>query len=505
MRLLICTTALLALGCADAGADPGPDEAPIVYPGPSGRATDPAVTRNTLDGPSPTPGDRIDAWGADVVLRDEDVAIGEHLVMPGDLDGDGVDDLVVTAIRDDHYEGCHDVDPPSCVHLTQHEVRIYYGGSAVAQGAPDAVLLTPIVPGRTLYVAAAGDVDGDGLADLLVGLDTHAGPAPVTLLYGGPRRAGEAPLQSAGPLLRHGEANTGLAKVVGLGDLDGDGYADFALGGAPGVPLHVFYGRPARWVGAVQADLAADATIHLTDDAQLWGVAAGDLDGDGLDDLLVRVRGEAGGAARLHRVAGQEARLEGAVALADAGTSIAGITEVLGALGDLDGDGRAELGLETEDGLTVIAAGRAEWPDGVDLSVAARAQLHLPADQVETRGPGGCRTMARAGDVTGDGWPDVLCGHEAAYVGGAAYVVPGREGGLRGDVSLEREAIAFLGRHIPREALAEGEAAGAFVVGGSDINHDGVDDFAFGADFLDYGVLRGSATCHVVFGWRAGR
>jgi hypothetical protein len=133
-------------------------------------------------------------------------------------------------------------------------------------------------------VAAAGDVNGDGYADLLSGGFSLGNPV-TTLFLGGPMVPSSSPLTTF-PGVAGGDAGD---RAFGLGDLDGDGYADIGtvtfgpdnggrvslvLGsaGMPGPPLPLSQGAPSEYAG--------------------WSMAgAGDLDGDGLDDLVLGARG----------------------------------------------------------------------------------------------------------------------------------------------------------------------------------------------------------------------
>jgi RNA polymerase sigma factor (sigma-70 family) len=133
------------------------------------------------------------------------------------------------------------------------------------------------------FLAGAGDIDGDGSADLLIaGMDEDAlglTNAGVVYLYSG---ATGALLQKIDGSFANGQLGIGLA---GLGDLNGDGKGEYAVG-APG------YSGPYQGIVDVYSGLNAAPILQLQGEAvgDRFGFSvanAGDVDGDGLSDILV--------------------------------------------------------------------------------------------------------------------------------------------------------------------------------------------------------------------------
>jgi hypothetical protein len=198
--------------------------------------------------------------------------LGRAVAGAGDVNGDGYDDVVMAAQGYDHFTG---------------RVYLYAGG-------PDGLSGTPlsIVSGEGpadsfgVSLAAAGDVNGDGYADVIVGAIGYGDLMGRAHLYaGGPTGLGAGPIWTA-----TGEsAGSSLGRsVAGAGDVDGDGYGDVIVG-APG--YNNATGRVYLYAGG-PGGLRADPLIVLTGEKPQnnfgWAVAgAGDIDGDGYDDVLV--------------------------------------------------------------------------------------------------------------------------------------------------------------------------------------------------------------------------
>jgi hypothetical protein len=141
-------------------------------------------------------------------------------------------------------------------------------------------------------VASAGDADGDGYADVIVGAPGYNGNRGRAYLYrGGPS------FDAAADLLLDGDATGDATRfgwsVAGAGDVDRDGHGDVLVGaqyfaGAAG-KAHLYRGGPSL-------DNATDLTVYGAGSLNgYFGysvAAAGDADGDGFGDLLVGAYGE---------------------------------------------------------------------------------------------------------------------------------------------------------------------------------------------------------------------
>jgi hypothetical protein len=253
------------------------------------------------------PRDRMDAV-PDVVLTGEttevpgDVAsacrggdeFGFQVAGVGDVNGDGYDDLAVGARGYDTS-----VAPLSGQDIGR--VYVFFGGPGfIGVGAERAdVVRTGLLPGEEFgtAVAGAGDTDGDGFADLLVGAplrDLGGVDAGSAFLYFG-RSTGVSPSPVEVGLAAAGD-NWG-ASLASIGDINGDGFSDFAVGayltgvGDNGAASY-FAGTPDRTmalVGTIFGEVnLSDPLNPLSGDWFGISVAgAGDVDGDGRSDAVV--------------------------------------------------------------------------------------------------------------------------------------------------------------------------------------------------------------------------
>jgi len=372
--------------------------------------------------------------------------LGEELVGSADLTGDGVDDLAATA---DDRDGIGD------------GVVLVYGAplaDTLGEGDAAAAIYGPQDGSFGTALVADGDVDGDGLADLLVGADSSlSGGGGYAYLLRGPLEP-ELYAEDAALSLTTQEdtAHVGRA-LAGPGDLDGDGAPDLAVGASGQDRVVLLAGDEA---GAL--DLEDVARTALDGGEQDIGgslASAGDLDGDGLGDLAIP--SQSGDVWILSDPP------EGTVALHDVASRLVapeayGSTATVTPLGDRDGDGYADLAINLGsgfDGLLVVAPGPAV--DGADLS-AAPASLDGTAE-----------ALARTGDTDGDGVADlsVAC-QRWSYYGFDAWVVQ-ISGAWEGALSCD----LLDGRWSP-----EAGSVRTALASGADLDGDGADDLLLGAD-----------------------
>ncbi|HEX9656928.1 MAG TPA: FG-GAP-like repeat-containing protein [Bacteroidota bacterium] len=347
---------------------------------------------------------------ADVILTG--VAAGDQfgvsVASAGDVNGDGYQDIVVGANL--------------ATTTDTGKAYIYFGGTIIKTIAD--VILTGVAAGDHfgISVASAGDVDGDGYQDIVVGANL-ATTGKAYIYFGG------AIMNSIIDVTLTGAAAADLfgVSVASAGDVNGDGYSDVIVGapfaGAPDA------GKAYIYLGGAAMDNTPDVTLTAVAASDRFGFSvagAGDVNGDGYSDVIVGAQNnDAGGAdagrayvffgsASMDNIA--DVILTGAAALDQFGYSVAGA-------GDVNGDGYADVivGSPFND-VGGNNAGRA-------LIFFVSTSMDNVADVITTGATADDsfgRSVAGAGDVNGDGYGDVMVGAQFNDAGGSnagrAYV-----------------------------------------------------------------------------------
>jgi len=314
-----------------------------------------------------------------------------------------------------------------------------------------------VLAGRPL---AVGDIDADGADDLVV--DAAAGPARgrrLEVRYGRPEQAGSAPAPGE-VLLPTGGGAPAPAVAISLADVNRDGAADLVAGlagaGRGERPAIAVVLGGARWSSrTLSRARGADLWLTMPDapaaSAAPLAVHWGDLDGDGVADVLARTAAESSVVAAVMLGAGA---LRGAHAFRPDVTLLGldGCPVAVAGLADVTGDGLDDLVGAVcragRHGHLVAVAGRVNWPAVVDVRQASAWAVRTDGWY---RGSTGEGRIALA-DADGDGAMDIFAeGEGAVYVwsGGrdlarrssvsrARWIVRGARLGVAGDPRLWR-------------------------------------------------------------------
>lgn len=399
---------------------------------------------------------QTDAQGLTWLERPGDSAndrFGGAVAGLGDVNGDGIGDIAVGARLDDDGASSGGV-----LHILSGD-----DGSVID------TIAGPVAAGELgTAVDAIGDLDGDGITEIVVGADgdNTAGPqAGSVRVVSGATRA----------VLHHlfgpGTSRFG-ASVTGGGDVDGDGCPDFVVGapladvggvnsgcayvysGATGQELHAFHGDT--------GDEAAGAAVAICDDFTGDGLAEilvgyPEADESAFDDGRARVFCGATGAL-LHDLD------------SGSGQNSSNFGRTVASLDDLNGDGIGEfaVGAPSEVIMTGGGIGRVRIYSG-----ATGAQIRLVEINVNTVNSLGA-SLANAGDVDGDGVGDYVIGSPLDNLPGMSFV------GMSYLYSGATGALVHT-----RNGNATGDRFGSSVGSAGDINGDGFQEVIVGSPLAD--------------------
>lgn len=323
-----------------------------------------------------------------------------------------------------------------------------------------------------ISVSNAGDMNADGIADLAVGA-WRASPggrknAGKSYVIFGSNKGWGSPLNLSsltGPngFIFIGEVagdNTGYS-VSSAGDINGDGINDLVVGGNynpnnGNTKCYVIFGSKAPWKSPLEhSSLNGNNgfTINggiLSDSSRFVGSGIGDVNGDGIDDLII-------GAYNSNFWAGRS---------------------------------------------YVIYGSKSSWNSTLDLSNIKGVNGFVLNGQANDYSGS---SVSGAGDINGDGIADFIVGAPGVYFAsqsyGRTYVIFGSKAGWKSPFELS-SINGFNGFILNGEA--PGDFTGSSVSAGGDINGDGIADLIVGAIFASPNNKTGAGKTFVIFGARRG-
>ncbi len=462
---------------------------------------------------------------ADTQLESNDMGalLGASVAGAGDVNGDGYADVIVGA---DAYTNVQTDEGAAFIFLgSAAGIPDGHPGTADTQLEGDQAISLAEHPPFGGSVASAGDVNGDGYADVIVGGEGYQNgqlrEGAAFVFHGSASGIADGNPGTANKLIESNDAGAGLGgRVAGAGDVNGDGYADVIVGAEAYTngqtdegAAWVFLGSATGIVGSTPGTASAQLEGTQLPPSLFGGTVAGagDVNGDGYSDVLVGAElydapslnegaafiflGSASGVAS-GNPATADTQLESNDALAEFGGSVA-------SAGDVNGDGYADVivgaslyddadgGLTNEGAAFVFLGSAAGIPDSNPTTAAAQLESNQASASMGS--------VAGAGDVNGDGYADVIVGADSYDNGqtdeGAAFVFLGGAAGIADGTP----ASAGVGQ---LESDQAGANLGVSAAGAGDVNGDGYADVIVGAERYDAGqsdegaafVFLGSAT-----------
>jgi len=474
----------------------------------------------------------------------------------GDINGDGFADVIIGAPFADGGTGAG-------------AAYVIYGHSAAFPGSLPVSSLDGTngfrISGANTYdalghtnafgssVSSAGDVNGDGYADLIIGAprdgSSESGVSYVVFGHGGSAPFGSNLDLHATPLNgSNGFSITGVAAndwagyaVSSAGDVNGDGFSDMLIGAHyaqtagvdTGAAYVVFGGAQVGSGGNIDlSSLNGTNGFSISPPAGIVSVnsvgSAGDVNGDGFGDLIIattHLNADGSYSAEEFVVFGHAKgtpfapNLDLTTLNGSNGFSITGAGEasrgqhVVSTAGDVNGDGFADLIIGSpyattangvHSGAAYVLFGKASgFSANVDLSNLTPSQGFMITGKAAGDWAG--YSVKVAGDVNGDGYADMIIGapkvigatQVAGQGSGESYLIFGQAPGLAHNIDLSHLspsdgfALSGVGNH---------DASGYAVSAAGDVNGDGFADLIVGAAYASPGGVVNAGESYVVFG-----